>query len=807
MQLEPNDLFEKLEFDKVRRLVEAECLGDQGKAAALRLTPMVHIKEIDRSLREVQEMKRSFEQNDPFPIRTYFNLDDDLKLLEIKDSVLPIDGLQRIHVVLISMRDIMAFFTETRQEAYPHLYDIIRSVNFDADLIKEIDRVVDEEGNIRPDASPELARIRKTIGSKNKELDKVFRGLVNEYRKLGWLTDNVESFRNGRRVLSVPSEHKRKIRGIIHDESATGKTAFIEPDGVISINNDIFDLEQREKREILRILKELSALLRPYIPLMRIYQELLIRFDLIHARARMATHMDAKMPKLKKHPNLKILDGYHPLLLLKNKKLEKVTVPFTLDLHKPNRVLMLSGPNAGGKSITMKSVGLMQLMVQSGMLVPAEEESEFGVFKQVFADIGDQQSIEDDLSTYSSRLRNMRIFTEKADRDTLVLIDEFGSGTDPKIGGAIAEAILVELNKKKVFGVVTTHYSNLKIFSFKTKGLVNGSMHFDKDTLSPTYELRVGRPGSSYAFEIAEKSGLHKGIMKYARHRTGKSDKAVDQLLVDLQREKQELEEKIEAMQQREQQLDRLIKTYDQMHKDLEVRRKRMKLEAKEQALQQTAQQNKEFERLIRELKEEQKKAEKIRAREQALEKAKSVAAQVREERKQLSEDVTELREAVYHEPDTPQRKKGPIQVGDFVKLKTGGSTGTVESIDKKNAVVQMGAMRMTVKLRDLQHAGEPLEVKDKKSVYTEVLERNAKFENRIDIRGMRFEEALSTVEALVDEALINGTTNLRILHGKGSGALRKAVRQKLREYNIDMSISHPSPEHGGDGVTLVDLS
>jgi len=807
MQLEPNDLFEKLEFDKIRRLIEAECLGDQGKEAALQLTPMVNIKDIDRSLREVQEIKRSFEQNDTFPVRGYFKLDDDLKLLEIKESVLPIEGLQRIHVVLVSMRDIMAYFTETRQEAYPHLYDIIRSVNFDADLIKEIDRVVDEEGNIRPNASPELAKIRKTVGSKNKELDRVFRGVINEYRTRGWLTDNVESFRNGRRVLSVPAEHKRKIRGIIHDESATGKTAFIEPDGVISINNDIFDLEQREKREILRILKELSALLRPYIPFLHIYQGLLIRFDLIHARARLAMHMDAKMPKLKKHPNLKILEGYHPLLLLKNKKLEKVTVPFTLDLHKPNRILMLSGPNAGGKSITMKSVGLMQLMVQSGMLVPAEEESEFGVFRKIFADIGDQQSIEDDLSTYSSRLRNMRVFTEKADRDTLVLIDEFGSGTDPKIGGAIAEAILVELNKKKVLGLITTHYSNLKIFSFKTKGLLNGSMHFDKDTLSPTYELRVGRPGSSYAFEIAEKSGLHKGIMKYARHRTGKSDKAVDQLLVDLQREKQELEEKLEAMKQREQKLDRLIKTYDQMHKDLDVRRKRMKLEAKEQALQQTAQQNKEFERLIRELKEEQKKAEKARTREAALEKAKTVAAQVRQERKQLSEDVTELREEVYHEPDSMQKKKGPIKVGDFVKLKTGGATGTVESIDKKNATVQMGAMRMTVKLRDLQHAGQPLEVKDKKSVYTEVLERNAKFENRIDIRGMRFDEALGTVEALVDEALINGTTNLRILHGKGSGALRKAVRQKLREYNIDMAISHPSQEHGGDGVTLVDLS
>lgn len=806
MQREPNDLFDKLEFTKVLALVEQECLGQQGQAAARTLVPMTGIKDIDRSLREVQELKRSIEQNETLPVRVYEALADDLKLLEIKDSVLPIDGLQRIHGVLSGMRDIVQFFTEVRRESYPHLFQIVRSVDLDPALIQEIDRVVDEEGQIRPDASPELARIRKTIGSKNKELDKVFRGLINNYRAKGWLTDNVESFRNGRRVLSVPAEHKRKIRGIIHDESATGKTAFIEPDGVISINNDIFDLEQWEKREILRILKELSNILRPYIPYLKVYEGLLIRFDLIHARARVGLQMMARMPKLVPNPHLKILEGYHPLLLLKNKKLDKKTIPFTLDLHKPNRILMLSGPNAGGKSITMKSVGLMQLMVQSGMLVPVAEESTFGIFRQIFADIGDQQSIEDDLSTYSSRLRNMRVFLDQADRDTLVLIDEFGSGTDPKIGGAIAEAILAELNKKKVFGVVTTHYSNLKIFSFKTKGMVNGSMHFDKDTLSPTYELRVGRPGSSYAFEIAEKTGLPGSVMKYARHRTGKSDKAVDQLLVDLQREKQELEEKLAAMEEREQQLDRLIRTYDQMHKDLEVRRKRLKLEAKEQALQETAGQNKAFEQLIRELKEEQKKAEKARAREEALEKAKQMAAQVREERKKLSQDVSELREAVFQEPPG-STQKGPIAVGDFVRLKSGGATGTVESIDKKKAVVQMGAMRMTVSLRDLQHAGEPLEVKDKKSVYTEVLERNAKFESRIDIRGMRFEEALQTVETLVDEALINGTASLRILHGKGSGALRKAVRQKLREYNVDMSISHPAPEHGGDGVTLVDLS
>lgn len=807
MVLEPRDLFEKLEFDKVIRLVEQSCLGELGKQAVLDIQPAYDIDSIEQLLRQTHEMKLSFGEETVFPLNRYEDLADDLQLLEIKESVLPIEGLQRVHQVLFAIRQIVSFFTDVHRERYPVLYSIVQSIELDPGLLQEIDRVIDEEGQIKPDASPELARIRKTIGSKNKELDKVFRGLINNYRTNGWLSDNVESIRNGRRVLSVPAEHKRKIRGIIHDESATGKTAFIEPDGVISINNDIFDLEQREKREIYRILKELSGMLRPYVPFFKVYQTLLIQYDTIGGKARVAAQMDAKMPKVKNGPHLKILEGYHPLLLLKNKQLEKPTIPFTLDLHKPNRILMLSGPNAGGKSITMKSVGLMQLMVQSGMLVPVEEESEFGVFTKVFADIGDQQSIEDDLSTYSSRLRNMRVFSEQADRSTLILIDEFGSGTDPKIGGAIAEAILDNLNRKRVYGVITTHYSNLKIFSFKSRGLVNGSMHFDKDTLSPTYELRVGRPGSSYAFEIAEKSGLSDAIMKYARRRTGKSDKAVDQLLVDLQREKQELEERLATMQERENKLDRLIRNYDQLHRDLEVRRKRLKLEAKEQALQTSAEQNREFERLIRELKEQQKQALQERAKEEALEKAKQLAAQAREERKQLSEDVSELREEVYHGEGLPLDKKGPIQIGDFVKLKSGGSTGTVEAVNKKSAVVQMGAMRMTVNIRDLQHANEPLEVRDKKSVYTEVLERNAKFESRIDIRGMRFDEALATVEALVDEALINGTTSLRILHGKGSGALRKAVKQKLREYNVEMIISHPSPEQGGDGITLVDLS
>ncbi|HQU61133.1 MAG TPA: endonuclease MutS2, partial [Saprospiraceae bacterium] len=403
-------------------------------------------------------------------------------------------------------------------------------------------------------------------------------------------------------------------------------------------------------------------------------------------------------------PHFGIIKGRHPLLYLKNKKLGRPTVPFDFQLFGGNRILMLSGPNAGGKSITLKSVGLMQLMLQSGLLIPVMDGSEVGIFQQLFADIGDQQSIEDDLSTYSSRLENMRNFLEKAGPETLVLIDEFGSGTDPKIGGAIAEAILKELNERKVFGVITTHYSNLKIYAFKARGIVNGSMYFDKESLSPTYELQVGRPGSSYAFEIAQKSGLNKKVLDYAKHRTGKNEKAVDQLLVDLQQEKQELEEQLRQMKDQQDKLDKLIKNYEQLHRDLEFRRKKIKLETKEQALQQIARDNKEFERLIREIKEQQN-----------LDKAKEMAVQVKEERQQLVEEVTGLREDIYYQPPKTSVGEKVIQVGDYVKLRTGGATGLVESIDRNKATVQIGEMRMTIKLRDLQHAKAPLDVQSSK--------------------------------------------------------------------------------------------
>lgn len=670
MRLEPKDLYEKLEFDKVIALLDNECLGELGREAIHQLPLMTDKQQIEQSLKEVWEFKLTLEKSDHFPIGTYEDLADDLKMLSIEDYVLPEDGFRRINAVLTITDGIYRFFNPERQKIYPTLHDIVRPVDFDKTLIGAIGKVFDETGEVRSDASPKLAKIRREVNIKIRELDKVFRSLINIYRGNGWLSDNVESVRNNRRVLSVPVEHKRKIRGIIHDESATGRTAFIEPEGVIEINNDIFDLQQEERREIWRILKELSATFRPYVPAIRQYLALLVRFDVISAKARLAFQMRANMPKLYEGrgtsegrklrgsgiPHLGVEMGRHPLLYLKNKKIGRETVPFDLRLNPGTRIVVLSGPNAGGKSILMKSVGLLQIMLQAGMLIPVDEISEMGVFDNIFADIGDQQSLEDDLSTYSSRLVNMRNFLEHADGKTLVLIDEFGSGTDPKMGGAIAEAILKELNERKVFGVITTHYSNLKMFAFKNDGIVNGCMLFDQEHLAPTYMFRIGRPGSSYAFEIAQKSGLDKNLIQYARQRTGKGETAVDDLLIDLQREKKEVEEKLATVSEREKYLEKLIKNYDELHRDLEFRRKKLKLEVKEQALQEVSKDSRELERLVREIREQQN-----------LEKAKQLVEKAREERQKAEESVLQLEKEVYAIPTAFQSKvkSGEMKAGD----------------------------------------------------------------------------------------------------------------------------------------------
>ncbi|MBK7938766.1 MAG: Smr/MutS family protein [Lewinellaceae bacterium] len=797
MNFEPKDVFRKLEFDKILDLLEKEALTSMAAEELARTAPGTDFKIIDLFLRETREFKLILEKNDRFPLESFPDIRNDLKMLEKDGYTLQAESFQGILRILSLIRDVFKFFSAgPKKDIYPKLYDITRPLVFDEGLIKAINAVFDDKGEIRPDASPDLQRIRREMQQKVRELDARFRQIIQECRSKGWLSDSPESFRNHRRVLSVPAEHKRKIRGIIHDESDTGRTAFIEPEGVIEINNDLFDLEQDERREIFRILRNLSDTIRPYSHLIANYLQTLIRFDVIHAKARLALAMRAGMPILHEKPVIGIKKGYHPLLYLKNKPLGRKTVPFDLRLNSENHLLILSGPNAGGKSVAMKSVGLLQLMLQCGLLVPVHELSDFGIFKQIFADIGDQQSLDDDLSTYSSRLQNARVFLQNATPQTLVLIDEMGSGTDPKPGGAIAEAILRQLHRKGVFAVITTHYSNLKVFAFRNPGILNGNMHFDKDSLSPTYELKVGRPGSSYAFEIAEKSGLPKDIIGYARNRTG-PETAVDDILIELQREKQELEEKLSAVSEKEQSLERLIKTYDGMQQDLEVKRKRLKLDQKEFELRQSANTSREVDKLIRQLKDEKN-----------LVRAQEISSKLRLERSEKAREVDEVNAEVVRleEQNAPSASGKPMAAGDYVRLRAGGATGRVEEVKGQKATVLMGGIRVTAHLRDLLPATEP--IRQVSHVTATDLQHTATFDSKIDLRGMSKQEALQVLEKFIDSALLSNASSLRILHGKGDGILRKLVRQKLREYGGNIAgIYHPEQDGGGDGVTMVDLA
>ncbi|MDC0230907.1 Smr/MutS family protein [Aureispira] len=797
MEITPKDIYQTLEFDKILIITAKYCFGELAKKYFNSFKHSTNPLQIEQWLSEVFEYTQTYENNHNIPISAYNQITADLKLLSIEGYVLSIESLKNIAKTLLLSSDIFSFFRKRKstKSLYPTLYNIIRDIDFNKELLIEIQKVIDSEGNIRATASTELIDIARMQNSKRQELNKKFRQIITHYQNKGWLKDNKESFRNARRVLSVPAERKRQVRGIIHDESASGKTVFIEPEEVIDLNNDIFDLAREYQREIYKILRALSEILRPCILHLQKYEDILVRFDCIQAKAQLALQLNATKPQIAPEPHFKLLNISHPLLFLKNKNTENETVAFNLHFKKDTRILILSGPNAGGKSVCMKAIGLIQLMVQSGMLIPTNEGAEIGIFDQVFVDIGDQQSLDNELSTYSSRLQNAWYFMEHGNENTLILIDEFGSGTDPKMGGAIAEAILHDLNRKKVFGIITTHYSNLKVYAFENKGLVNGSMVFDKDNLSPTYQMRIGKPGSSYAFEIAAKSGLSDQVISYAKRKVGKQTHNLDEILVDLQRERQKSTEAHLKVLEYQKRLDQLIKNYESAFGDLEFSRKRLKLQIKQQELEDNEEKGKEIQKLIRELKLENNK-------EKASKKAKLILEETQIKRKKLLQDLDLVKENIYE--TYAKTDKGKIEEGSYVKLRSGGGMGIVKEIKRKEAIVEMGNLHLMVKLRDLELVKNPILTHQKAMVKTDVLNKSSHFEPNIDIRGMRYEDALDRIQEFIDNALVASVNEVKIIHGKGSGALRKLVSKKLKEYtNINRSY-HPESNQGGDGVTIV---
>lgn len=794
MFLYPKDIKEKLEFTKIISFLKEDCLSEMGKEYFDQLEILTDLTRIVRLLDETEEYRKALERNEYLPISTFESITSDVTLLRKEGYVLDIDSIRNIYRIVSLGLELKKHFEDPEKaKLNPLLNEIVQYIIIDKSLINEIDRVLDGEGEVRPNASEELLKISRLIKSKERELDRVFNDELLQFKNKGFLVDTLESIRNGRRVLTVAAEYKRKIPGIIHDESATGKTVYLEPDGVIHINNEIYNLYAERRHEIYKILRALCTFLRPFADSLIVIQHTLVKIDTIRAKAKFAFRIFAKKPYVQEKPIFGFKSAFNPVLVIKNESTSNAVVPFDLELHGNNRILVLSGPNAGGKSVAMKSVGLIQLMLQSGMLVPADENSKFGIFQKISVDIGDQQSLEDDLSTYSSHLKNMRITTEQADKNTLILIDEFGSGTDPKIGGAIAEAVLQDLNYKRVFGVVTTHYSNLKFYAFKANGIVNGSMEFDKNNLLPTFRMHIGKPGSSFAYEIAEKIGLNTRIVQYAQHKTGKNEKAIDDLLITLMTEKKEYEEKMISLIDKQDRLDRLIKSYESMNADLDIKKKKIKLQAKETATISMMDQNKEIQKLIKEIKVSKDE-----------EKAKETAQKLKTIHEHAIQELAILKKEVFTQEVKLDTVK--LEVGSFARMRNGTSSGEILSINKEIAEIQLGFIKLKVPLIDLVSAKEPIEIRSKKSINTQLISSNDPVDTKIDIREYTKSDALSMLQDFMDRALLNNVYELQIIHGVGTGVMKNEVKKMLRQYKDIKQTWHPEPDKGGEGVTFVRL-
>ena len=538
--LYPENCLERLGFNEVKALIYKNCLSPMGQQMVSKMQVMTKYDQINKFLRQTSEFKSILENQEPLQINAFFDIKFLADKIRAEGSYLVEEELYQMYTSLQTVFSVIRFFDE-RKEVYPNLEALFEHLPVEKNILKKIEQVLDPKGKIKPNASPALQQIIADIAKAEQEVRRKMDSIYKQAVGNNWVADGSLTIRDGRICIPILAENKRKLKGFIHDESASGQTVYMEPEEVFTLNNKLRDLEFDKRREIIKILIALTTELRPYTPLILSYHGFLTKLDFVRAKALFAIEVEADMPVLVKEAKTKLINARHPLLLLSFKEDKKTVVPLNMHINENLRILLVSGPNAGGKSVCMKTVGLLQLMVQSGLLIPAHESSEVGIFDRIFADIGDDQSIESDLSTYSAHLTKMRYFVAHASPKSLVLIDEFGTGTDPQFGGPMAEAVLEVLNNKKVRGVITTHYSNLKLFAGNTPGLENASMLFDNHKMKPLYVLEIGKPGSSYAFEIAQNIGLQPEVLKLAKEKTGTNQNRIDSLLVDLEREKKQI--------------------------------------------------------------------------------------------------------------------------------------------------------------------------------------------------------------------------------------------------------------------------
>jgi DNA mismatch repair protein MutS2 len=691
MKIFPESALTQLEFDKIKALLAEHGNTEYARAKALDLRIHTRRDYILLELRQAHEFKILLQNGVYFPNDYTLNLAKELKLLGIPGAVLAGEQFMQVRKLAETLQSIFRWFDAERRIAYPALARVIEHTRYEKSIISGIDEVLDESGTVRDNASEELANIRMSLFRKRNELRRAFDRILSKLGKSGYVADIEESFLNGRRVMAIFAEHKRQVKGILHGESDTRRTSFIEPEETIELNNDVFSLEHAESREVYRILRELTSKLSVHAPLLQGWHDLVGEFDFIRAKARLAGDMNANFPLLTDTAHVHLRQAYHPLLYLYNLKSKKPTIPIDITLDEKDRLLVISGPNAGGKTVTMKTVGLLQLMIQSGLLVPVHPDSEMGIFKQLMIHIGDTQSLEFELSTYSSHLKNMKYFMENANGKTLFFIDELGSGSDPNLGGAFAEVILEELVRKHSFGIVTTHYLNLKVMANKTAGIINGAMAFDEMNLQPLYKLIIGKPGSSYTFSIAERIGLEPRLIARARTLVDEDHFKLDKLL-------NRTEQDLRQLEQRERDLHKLVKENERLKKEMEALIHR---EKHDQQVELLRHQNKITEERVAYLKEMERKLKQILFDWRKADDKNEVIRQMqtllfKQKEKQVNEKVKKKFDAKYTELG------GEAQLGNKVMMRQNHQVGIVKEIRGKKAIVQVGLVPITVELSGL---------------------------------------------------------------------------------------------------------
>jgi len=777
---------------------------------------------ICRELRQTEEFRQILLMENSFPSQDFFDLSDELTRLKVGGTVIDPEALVDLKASLHTITSCLRFFAADNGEKYPELTALAQRIELDANILKRLDKIVDDKGEIYDDASPALLDIRRQMTRKRSEVDAQIGRSLSRAKREGWAPENAEvTIRNGRLVIPMLDTHRRKMKGLIHDESATRQTAFLEPAEVVELNNDLRELEFAERHEIQKILAAFTDYIRPQLPQLTNAYWLLARIDFIRAKARFALSINAVMPVVNDRPMMGWIDARHPLLYLNHRAQGKEVVPFSLTLDGDKRILVISGPNAGGKSVCLKAVGLIQYMLQCGLLVPVRETSEFGIFDSIFIDIGDQQSLENDLSTYSSHLQNMKQLLSVAGDRTLFLLDELGGGTEPRSGCAIAEALLEELYRRRSFGVVTTHFADLKLLADRYEGIVNGAMLFDTERMMPLYRLSVGHPGSSFAFEIATKIGFPLPILEAAESKVGTEMLNFEHQLQQIELDKQEIARQRAELKASDDFLNEVITKYQRLSEKLESKRYDILSDARQQARQILADANRTVERTIADIKEANAERERtMQAREQMRQDAEKIEQQQQEHDRQRRQQRAKTSAADQQPAPQPQGTDdfrpadGPLQVGDIVRIDGGDTFGQLVELKGKKAVVESNSLRMTIAIDRLQKTRKKVIPVDKtqqrnnrfQSIYDDINEKRKAFNPTLDLRGHRAEEALAELQHFLDDAQLLSEKELRILHGKGYGILKTLIRQQLQSMPEVQSFHSAPVDLGGDGITIVHL-